>query len=372
MKILIVVTKGEMGGAQVFVATLAKMLYKKGHDVTVAFGEGSYLENALEKSGIPVITFKWLKRSKNPFSNILFALELKRFLTLNRFDVVHVNSTNALFGAIGAKAARTKPKTIFTVHGLSILDPNYKASRLIKKLYYFIFKFLLHSIDNVAFVNKANLTYAQKIKLVKSGTVIYNGIDSENLHFLPRQNARSFFTNALHVNLHDAFILGSIGRLAYPKNYEFLINAFPNILKEIPNAICIIIGEGPKRIIYEALIKKNNLTGKVFLAGEHADAYTLIKAFDVFTLPSEYEGMSMTLIEALFAEVPILASRVGGTPEVLENPRTYILNDPDDFITKLLALHMQKDHAYSEAQKNHRKQFDGKLMTEQYEKIYQL
>ena len=108
------------------------------------------------------------------------------------------------------------------------------------------------------------------------------------------------------------------------------------------------------------------------MAGEHADAYTLIKAFDVFTLPSEYEGMSMTLIEALFAEVPILASRVGGTPEVLENPRTYILNDPDDFITKLLALHMQKDHAYSEAQKNHRKQFDGKLMTEQYEKIYQL
>lgn len=369
-KILIVVTKGEMGGAQVFVSTLAKELHKKGHHVAIAIGEGGYLKSTLKRSGIPVLEFKRLKRTKNPFSNLLFAWEMKTFLNLNQFDVVHFNSSNALFGAIGARFARPKPRTIFTAHGLSLLDENYRALKATKRIYACVFKFLLRFIDEVVFVSKTNLHYAKQMGLIKDGMVIYNGIETEDMHFLTKEAAREFLENGAQVDLKDKYIIGSIGRLAYPKNYEFLIKVFPEVLKEIPNALALIIGEGPERKKYEDLIIKNKMQDSIRLIGEVPDAYRYIKAFDVFTLHSEYEGMSMTLIEAMFAEVPILASRVGGTPELLENPRTYILNDTEDFLTKLKGLRKQKSPSYSEAQRAHRSQFEGKKMAEQYLKIY--
>ncbi len=369
-KILIVVTKGEMGGAQVFVSTLAQALHRQGHHVTIAVGEGEYLKGTLKKVGIPVLEFKRLRRTKNPLSNILFTFEMRTFLNLNQFDVVHFNSSNALFGAIGAHFAYPRPKTVFTVHGLSLLDEHYKASKLVKNAYAYIFGFLLRFIDETVFVSRTNFEYAKRIGLVQDGTVIYNGIDTEHLHFLAKGPARAFLENLSQADMEGKYIIGSIGRLAYPKNYEFLIEIFPKVIKEIPNAIAVIIGEGPERKKYERLIERSGLQNNVYLVGEMTDAYRYIKAFDLFVLPSEYEGMSMTLIEAMFAEVPILASRVGGTPELLENPRTYILNDKEDFLSKLRVLGEQKEHAYSEIQRLHRSQFDGNKMATQYEKIY--
>ncbi len=370
--ILIIITKGEWGGAQVFVSTLAKKLHARGYAVTVACGEGDYLHGALTPLGIPVVRFQWLKRTKNPLANLLFGWELKTFLETHRFDVVHFNSSNALFGALEARAMRHRPKLVFTIHGLSIVDPNYQAPKPIKWFYFLLFKFLLSLVDEKVFVSNANFEYAKKIGLVKNGSVIHNGIDTDTLRFLPRDEARAALSKTIQMDISNRYLIGSIGRLAYPKNYEFLINMFPKILKEIPNATAIIISKGPKWEEYKRLIEKNNLTGNIFLPGEIPDARQLIKAFDLFVLPSEYEGISMTLIEAMFAEVPILASAVGGTPELLNDPtQTYILNDAEDFIDKLKATRSKNEPSYSETQKAHRAQFDGAIMTERYLKIYE-
>ena len=370
--ILIVITKGEWGGAQVFVSTLAKILHRQGHQVTVACGEGDYLRDTLAPLGIPVIRFRWLKRTKNPFANILFGWEMHKFLATHDFDVIHFNSSNALLGVIGARLMRKRPKIVFTIHGLSVVDPNYKATAIAKWGYRILFKYLLSLVDAPVFVSKLNIDYAKKIGLLKRGTVIHNGIDTDTLQFMPRDEARAAFLKTIQKDISDRYLIGSIGRLAYPKNYEFLINIFPEILKEIPNATAVIIGEGPERARYEEIIKKNKLTNTIYLIGELADARKYIKAFDLFVLPSEFEGMSMTLIEAMFAEVPILASRVGGTPELLNNPiQTYELNDAEDFIDKLKAIRSKKETPYSEEQKAHRAQFDGEAMTKQYLKIYE-
>ena len=126
MNILLVITKGDVGGAQVVVYNMARALKEKGHIVTVGMGEGEFLKNKLEEINIPVHIFKNLKRTNNPFKNIKFIFEIKKYLDKNQFDIVHFNSSNSLFGAIGAKISKNKIKTIFTFHGLSILDSRYK------------------------------------------------------------------------------------------------------------------------------------------------------------------------------------------------------------------------------------------------------
>jgi glycosyltransferase involved in cell wall biosynthesis len=331
MKILIVITHGKIGGATNFVFWLAKGLKEKGVDVKVGFGEGEYLKEKLEKEKIDYVNFKWLKRTHNPLANLFFIFEIKNFLKKEKFDVVHFNSTNTLFGTIGAKL--TKTKTVFTFHGLSILDPYYKKHLLLKPIYWFVFKFLLLFVDVPVFVSKDNLEYAQKIKLTKKGVVIYNGIPEPD--FFDREKAINFFEEKLKIDLKNRFIIGSIGRLDYQKNYEFLISIFPKILKITEKTICLIIGDGPERKNLENLIKNLNLEDRIFLLGEIKNANQYFKCFDLFILPSRYEGLSITLIEALFAEIPIIASDVGGNKEIIGKENVFKLNDEKELLEKI-------------------------------------
>lgn len=336
MNILILITHGNIGGATNFVYFLAKGLKEKNIEVKVGFGEGDYLKEKLEKEKIPFINFKWLKRTYNPLSNFFFVFELKKFLDKEKFDIVHFNSTNTLFGAISAKLSKTKPKTIFTFHGLSILDPNYKKYSFLKPIFFLIFKILLKFIDQSVFVCQENLNWAQKNKLVSNGTFIYNGIPE--IDFLDRKEARKFFSRKINLNLEDKFLIGSIGRLDYAKNYEFLIKIFPKILKWDQKSILIIIGDGPERKKLENLIRKFSLENKVFLLGEIQNASQYLKAFDLFILPSRYEGLSITLIEALFAEIPILASNVGGNKEIIGKENVFTLNSEEEILNKIKNL----------------------------------
>jgi len=131
---------------------------------------------------------------------------------------VHFNSSNSLFGAIGAKLSKRKIKTVFTLRGMSILDRNYQTNPILKLIYFWLFKFLLLFIDAKIFVSQHNYEFAKFIKLVKDGTVIYNGLPKDELQFLPKNESRKFFNDNVGSNLDDKFIIGSIGRLDYAKN----------------------------------------------------------------------------------------------------------------------------------------------------------
>jgi len=358
MKALICITHGNIGGATNFVFWLAKELKERGIEVKIGFGEGEYLKEKLEKEKIEFVNFKWLKRTHNPLYNLFFIFEIKKFLDKEKFDVCHFNSTNALFGAVGAKISKSKPKTIFTIHGLSILDPNYKKNFWLKPIYWLIFKFLLSFVDVPVFVSNKNLEYAKKLKLVKNGVVIYNGIPEPE--FLEREIARKFFEEKIKIDLKEKFLIGSIGRLDYSKNYEFLIEVFPEILKIKPETIAIIVGEGPERQKLENLVEKLNSKEKIFLIGELKDASKYLKAFDLFALPSRYEGLSITLIEALFAQIPILTSDVGGNKEIVGENCVFDLNNKEDFLEKLKAPKIPEKNEI----------FNLKITIENYLKIF--
>lgn len=274
MRVLIVITHGNVGGATNFVFWLAKGLREIGVDVKVGFGKGEYLREKLEREKIPFVNFRWLRRTYNPSFNLFFIFEIRKFLEDERFDVVHFNSSNSLFGAFGAKFTDKKPKTVFTFHGLSILDPNYKKYSLMN-FFLVMFKFLLNFIDIPVFVSKNNLDVAKSIGLVKDGAVVYNGIPKPE--FYSREDAERFFEEKIGIELRDKFVIGSIGRLDYQKNYEFLIRIFNEILKLKQNATCIIVGDGPYKGEYYRLIKTNKLEGKVFLIGKVQDALKYLK-----------------------------------------------------------------------------------------------
>jgi len=363
MKILLVITKAEIGGAQTFVLTLAQGLKQSGQDVAVAFGEGDYLPKELDKAGIKYYRLKSLKRSHNPFLIFSFIFELKKLVKKENFSVVHLNSTNTLPGAIAAKLASKKIKTVFTIHGLSILDKNYQANILIKFLFKIYFKFLLQFIDKVVFVSRYNKEEARELKIGENGAVIYNGLDLKEDYFLEPLQAREELGRLVGQDLKDDFLIGSIGRLAEQKNYHFIINFWPLIKEKKPQVKLIIIGEGPERIKYEKLIKEVGAEADIFLPGEKTSASRLLKGFDLFILPSIYEGLSISLIEAVLAGAPTLASDVGGNREIISEKNCFKVDDLENFLSKF-----NQDYVPNSSLE----QFTAETMVKKYLKVYEV
>jgi len=371
-RILFLVTKGTTGGTQMSVFSLAAALKKKGCPVTVGFGEGEFLPKKLAEHGIPGVRFRHLKRGYG-WSNLRFMRELRRYLATHPFDIVHCNSTNTLFGAIAAKMVRPKPKTVFTFRGLSILDPNYTHSFLKRQFFRFFFRILLRWVDKKVFVSKENEAFAQTIGLAKNATVIYNGLSPEPGYFLERNKAREFFQKKVRRDLSRAVLVGSIGRLAYQKNYTFLIEQFARLAPEYPNAHCIIIGEGAERASLEERIRTRGMSERVFLLGDMPDAARYMTGFDIFVLPSHYEGFSVTILEALFAGLPILASDVGGAREQIEDAGIlYPLNNTTDFQMHLQELlkNAAKRKMLSQEAKHRTSHFDIRRTAAGYADLY--
>jgi len=373
-KILLLATRGEVGGVQVFMLNLALDLVRRGFPVSFAFGDGAYLKKECIKHALPYFELRHLRRTHNPFKNILFIFELRRLLNKEKFDVLHINSSNALAGVLSARYSRPRTKSVFTVHGLSLIDEEYKKNIFFKILYTTYFKLLLKFTDETVYISQENQAAIGRQNIGPPGNVILNGLDPKSLKYLGRDEARAFITSISGIRFEDSFVLGSIGRLSYQKNYEFLLGAFPKVLQANHRAIAIIIGEGPFKKRLKSLAEKLNLSDKVFFIGELIDAAQYLRAFDLFILPSRYEGLPITLIECLFTPLPVLAANVGGNSEVLNAApgQLYKLNDVEGFLAKLKNLMSNKALRNDLAQKNraHSRAFHLSRMTEEYIKLY--
>ncbi len=363
-KVLIIVTRGEIGGAQQFVLTLARGIKKEGWDIIVGCGDDGYLKEEICKENISFRLFKNLGRTHNPFKNLGFIIELYNFCKKEQIDIVHLNSSNALVGAVGAKLANKK--AVATLHGLSFLDPNHTNSSWLRFSYKIIFSFLLTFIDQIIFVSKYNFAYAAKIGMAKKGRLIYNGIDAENTASYSRDGARKIFSQKTGVDFGNSFVIGSIGRYAYPKNYEFIIKNFKEVQCLIPTAKLLLVGEGPDRRTYENLIQRLQLENDVFLLGEMLPGSAYLKGFDLFILPSIYEGIPLSILEATQANVPVVASKVGGIPEIVDEKYCF---SPDSKGELLHAL-AQRISSREKTQKN-TIDFSAATMVAEYTKLYE-
>lgn len=372
MKILLVITKSDIGGAQVFVINLAYSLKESGYDVEVAAGEGDYLFEELKKYNIPYHYLRSLKRDFNVFNSFYFVCDLYKLIKSKKYNILHLNSSNALIGALSAVFLKQRPKIVFTFHGLSFLDKNYEMNPIFRFLSKIYFKLFLKIVDKPVFVSNANLRESVESSIVNDGHVIYYGLDDKKMEFINRNDARNYLAKLCNTDLSDVFLIGSAGRLAYQKNYDFLIDNYKQIKKAIPNAKIIIIGDGPYHERFNKKLKKLRITNDFFLPGAIKNTYRYMKAFDIFTLTSYYEGLPISLIEAVFAEVPILASDVGGNIENVGNSieQVFILNDIKDFINKLTAIKLSS-RIIIDANNKLKNYFSLETMTKNYISIYE-
>ncbi len=136
----------------------------------------------------------------------------------------------------------------------------------------------------------------------------------------------------------DARVVGSVCRLIEQKGLPYALQAFRQVIASVPDAHYVIIGDGPLRPALEAQIDALGLTGRVHLPGWRTNAAALMPAFDVFLMPSLWEGFGLVVLEAMAAKLPVIASRISALPEIVVEGETGYLVAPAD--SDALAQHM--------------------------------
>jgi len=323
-KILFVITKSNFGGAQKYVYDIARSLPAEKFEALVTVGGTGSLVQKLKEQKIRVIPTSSLSRDINTKSDLTAFFELLKIFRNEKPDVVHLNSAKA--GGVGALAARIAgvPKIIFTAHGWAFNEERPCYQRMVIKFFSWLTVFLSHKTIAVSDAIKHDTSLWPFVQ--NKVVVIKNGIVSPDFYY--REDARKILLSKNTLPFPaDAQIIGTIAELHKSKGLEYAIDAFAKIASTNPSLYYVIIGEGSERTNLEKVIKNNNLVGRVILAGFVEDAARLLPAFDIFVLPSVTEALGFVLLEAGLAKLPVVATRVGGIPEIIDDHTTGLLVD---------------------------------------------
>ena len=173
------------------------------------------------------------------------------------------------------------------------------------------------------------ISAAVRDRLVRDGipanriSIVHEGVDVDRIERLPSGNAHAAFYLPTH-----SPIVGNIGALTSQKGQHDLIEAAALVVREVPDARFVILGEGELREALEQQIHRKHLERHVMLGGFRVDAMSMLKDFDVFALSSTHEGLCTSLIDAMAASKPAVATAVGGVPEVVVDGKTGFLVAP--------------------------------------------
>jgi len=251
---------------------------------------------------------------------------LTRYLKGIRADIVHTQLEAAnILGNLSAKLLGLA--SISTIHIMPSLNVKTKT-RLHQKVEWFV---LRHFCDHVISVSDEARRYHIQVSGSSAGqtTTIYNGIDLSAFFPMDAPAQRVAVRNELHIP-PDANVLVTVAVLRPPKGIEYMIRALPAVLASHPNTSYLIVGSGPHQ---DVLIQEANKAGvepRVVFAGMRRDVPRMLAASDVFVLPTLTEALPTVLAEAMAARLPIVASRVGGIPEMVTNGQNGFLLAPQD------------------------------------------
>ena len=309
-RILLLVTLAETGGAQTYVASLLPMLAQH-FDVAVAAHGSGPLRERVQASGVRFIQLEHVRRPLNPLRDLRGLLELTALVRRERPHIVHVNSAKA--GALGRLAAwlARVPIRVYTVHGWS-----FTAHGGVSSVVYRGAERLLRPLTTTTIC----VAESERRAGLAAGTcdeattvVIHNGVE------LPRAVAVE--------SRSGPYRLVTVGRLQAPKDPLTLVRALAELRRP---GEAVIAGDGPDRPAVEREVRRLGLESVVRLAGERDDVGELLAAADMFVLSSRSEGLPLSILEAMAAGLPIVASSVGGVPELVVDGETGLLVPPGD------------------------------------------
>jgi glycosyltransferase involved in cell wall biosynthesis len=359
------------GGAQVVVKTLLEHLDRDRFHVTVAVGNTGYLTAAAEAYGAEVRVFPELRREISPMHDGLAVARLFGFIKREGFALVHTHSTKAgLVGRIASRLAAA-PVTVHTVHGLPFHDFNGPWRNRAYKL---AERFAGRLSDCLICVSDKDKRLAVMEGLVpdERAVTIPPGVDLTRYQPDVRDPAAREQLGIPSVGP----VVGMIARLDAQKAPEDFVLAARQVLQRIPDATFLVVGDGPLRGRLAELARTVCDPARVILAGARTDIPAVLSAIDVFVLPSLWEGLPVTILEAMAMAKPVVATSIPGTVEIVQHDVTGLLvppRDPARLAEAIVALLSDRDRARAMGREGSRlvhDRFDAERMVARTEALY--
>jgi glycosyltransferase involved in cell wall biosynthesis len=283
-------------------------IYVSGHGVD---------RNFIEEAGYQVFYLSRIKRLKIFHFSIL--RRLVKILKEHNVDILHCHAHKAtVYGAISAMIART-PVVLAHVHGLG------RSRNLRRKLMNILLFRKINRIIPVAESVKKDVLKNNWFLSENKFFVLENSVDYERFAVvsIPKKDAKQM----LEVP-SDAFVFGTVGRLAPTKGLSYMIEAFAKVKQQVPSAHLVLLGDGRCKVELEEQAAGTSCTDSIHFPGHRDNIPELLRAMDVFVLSSIAEGMPRAILEAMAAEVPCIATQVGGIPEIINTENVGILVPP--------------------------------------------
>jgi sugar transferase (PEP-CTERM/EpsH1 system associated) len=308
LRVLHVVNRLDLGGTESGILKVATGLPADEFVHAVCTARGHSPEFAKQRSFSGQVFDAADSESQRQLLVYRFARIIRQF----RPDVVHSRNWGAIEAVFAAKLAGV-PAIVHSEHGyeLHILKGLPLRQRLIRRAAY-------AAADSIFTVTSDLRDYHARQAGVRSSriTVIPNGVDSER--FAPRPQTKSACRAALGLP-EDSFLVGTVGRLVAIKDQALLIRAAKALVDRGGNISVALAGDGPERSNLAGLAAQLSFLDHVHFVGASKNVPDFLNSLDVFVLPSVSEGMSNTLLEAMSCGLPIVATSVGGNPELIEN-----------------------------------------------------
>ncbi len=351
MKVLIVLPKLTLGGVETCCENLATALKKAGHEpvVVALYRYESAISKRIEEAGI-----KLYYLDKKTGADFSMYKKLRKIIRTEKPDVIHTHLYVTKY-VIPASFA-IKVKKVHTMHNIASEE---NLTRMGNSLNRIFFKFC--KVQPVAISEMVRATTSEMFKIPgEKIPIVFNGIPLDRC--LVKESTE----------LSDRPVILNIGRFTEQKNQIALIDAMHLVHEKHPEAVLHIYGEGE---LQSELEKRIGGAEYIKLCGLIGNIYPILADADIFALPSSYEGLPMTLIEAMGSGLPIIASAVGGVPELITSGETgFICGTNAQSIADKINECIEKSElraacAKSALEKSRR--FSSEVMAEGYIKVYQ-
>jgi glycosyltransferase involved in cell wall biosynthesis len=325
VKVLHIHTLPVISGSGLNTYLSMKGMNKAAYKADLACAPGGKLIDLVRGQGMNVIPFKNLVQPLHPVKDVLILIDLIRFLKKERYHIVHTHNSKAGFvGRLAAKLAGV-PVIVHTVHGFAFHDQEPAWRQM---LFRDMERLASRWCDRMIFISQPLIEWALRERIVGRQKVlkIYSGIDLARFHPVTEDEKRSL-RRKWRIREQSA-VIGIVSKLWDGKGHEILIRAFKELREEINDAVLVIVGDGYLHGKLVDLVRTLGLCDDVIFTGFQMDVSEIIATFDVAVLPSLFEGMGRVVLEAMAMEKPVVASRVGGIPDLVHDGVNGILISP--------------------------------------------
>lgn len=324
MKIVYVITKSNWGGAQRQVFDLATAMRSSGHDVWVALGGNGALKDNLEAAGIYTFSISELGRDISLRADFQSFRKILSVIKDKKPDILHLHSPKAAgLGSLAGRILRV-PKIITTVHGWTFNESRPWYQVLTIRFFSWLTMLLSHT---TILLSEKEYGQARSFPKVKAKIELIT-LGIKPVLFMSIDGSKQTIAKLIGLNQLDfekKTVIGTIAELHPNKGLDYLITATKDVVTQYPNTICVIIGDGQDKEKIRKLISDGRLERNIYLAGQVENASQYLKAFNIFVLPSTKEGLPYTILEAGCASLPVVATSVGGIPEIIDDMKSGIL-----------------------------------------------